>query len=302
MRNSVGWTANASWGWWLSSAIGLRAGVHVVNADWTDNSRIPSAGLRTKSMLGARGITLDFLFNPFGFKRNYNWDGNVGMNLLAGYEFGGMKVVNPDHTDYVQGNYVGYRLGSQLWMKLTNDLRLNVEPIYSFVEFYQAPNDRKQFDELALKLGLTFLFRDKPSREKFNLDSIEVKDRYIQQRGFFLGVGLGWNTTVHTWRYTNGGAPLLKNGTIFGGYNLNAYHGLRLSGEYLSDHVTIGRLLGRRVETEAIKNTMLSLDYQFNLFNAIAGYNPYRRWSAYVYGGPTLAMGDGMFMPMVVRP
>jgi len=293
MWNSAGWTANAYWGWWLSSAIGLRAGVHIVNSDWTDNSQTPSPGLRTKSLLGARGVTLDFLFNPFGFKRNYNWDSSLGMNLLAGYEYGGMKVVSPEHGDYLQGNYVGYRLGSQLWMKLTNDLRLNVEPIYSFLEFYQAPNDRKQFDELALKLGLTLLFRDKPSREKFNLDSINVKERYAQHRGFFLGAGLGWNTTVHTWRYANGGSPLLKNGVIFGGYNLNPYHGVRLSGEYLTDHITKESLLGGAVEKEPINNTMLSLDYQFNLFNAIAGYNPYRRWSAYVYGGPTLAMGDG---------
>ena len=58
------------------------------------------------------------------------------------------------------------------------------------------------------------LFRDKPSREKFNLDSINVEDRYAQHRGFFLGAGLGWNTTVHTWRYANGGSPLLKNGVI----------------------------------------------------------------------------------------
>ena len=293
MWNSAGWTANAYWGWWLSSAIGLRAGVHIVNSDWTDNSQTPSPGLRTKSLLGARGVTLDFLFNPFGFKRNYNWDSSLGMNLLAGYEYGGMKVVSPEHGDYLQGNYVGYRLGSQLWMKLTNDLRLNVEPIYSFLEFYQAPNDRKQFDELALKLGLTLLFRDKPSREKFNLDSINVKERYAQHRGFFLGAGLGWNTTVHTWRYANSGSPLLKNGVIFGGYNLNPYHGVRLSGEYLTDHITKESLLGGAVEKEPINNTMLSLDYQFNLFNAIAGYNPYRRWSAYVYGGPTLAMGDG---------
>jgi len=150
MWNSAGWTANAYWGWWLSSAIGLRAGVHIVNSDWTDNSQTPSPGLRTKSLLGARGVTLDFLFNPFGFKRNYNWDSSLGMNLLAGYEYGGMKVVSPEHGDYLQGNYVGYRLGSQLWMKLTNDLRLNIEPIYSFLEFYQAPNDQKFYDSEPL--------------------------------------------------------------------------------------------------------------------------------------------------------
>ena len=292
MGKSIGYTANAYFGWWLSSAIGLRTGLHISNADWTNNSSVVGSRLPSKSLLGTRGAVLDFLFNPFGFKRNYDWDSKVGMNLIAGYEFGRIKVVNPAHNDYVKGNYVGYRLGSQLWMKLTNDLRLNIEPTYSFLEFYKGTSERKQFDELALKLGLTVLFRDNFSREKFNLDSIEVKDRYAQQQGFFFGLGMGWNTTVHTWRYANGNNPLLKNGVLFGGYNLNEYHGIRLSGEYLSDQVAVPATFGG-VQNETLRNTVLSLDYQLNLLNAVAGYNPYRRWSTYIYGGPALALGSG---------
>ena len=293
MGKSIGYTANAYFGWWLSSAIGLRTGLHISNADWTNNSSVVGSRLPSKSLLGTRGAVLDFLFNPFGFKRNYDWDSKVGMNLIAGYEFGRIKVVNPAHNDYVKGNYVGYRLGSQLWMKLTNDLRLNIEPTYSFLEFYKGTSERKQFDELALKLGLTVLFRDNFSREKFNLDSIEVKDRYAQQQGFFLGLGMGWNTTVHTWRYANGNNPLLKNGVLFGGYNLNEYHGIRLSGEYLSDQVAVPATFGGGVQNETLRNTVLSLDYQLNLLNAVAGYNPYRRWGTYIYGGPALALGSG---------
>ena len=293
MGKSVGYTANAYFGWWLSSAIGLRTGLHISNADWTNNSSVVGFRLPSKSLLGTRGAVLDFLFNPFGFKRNYDWDSKVGMNLIAGYEFGRIKVVNPAHNDYVKGNYVGYRLGSQLWMKLTNDLRLNIEPTYSFLEFYKGTSERKQFDELALKLGLTVLFRDNFSREKFNLDSIEVKDRYAQQQGFFFGLGMGWNTTVHTWRYANGNNPLIKNGVLFGGYNLNEYHGIRLSGEYLSDQVAVPATFGGGVQNETLRNTVLSLDYQLNLLNAVAGYNPYRRWGTYIYGGPALALGSG---------
>ena len=292
MSKSIGYTANAYFGWWLSSAIGLRAGIHIANADWTDNTNVPGAGLRAKSLLGTRGAAIDFLFNPFGFKRNYNWDSNIGMNLIAGYEFGKIRVVKPEHNGYIKGNYVGYRLGSQFWLKLTNDLRLNIEPTYTFLEHYQGVNERKQYEELGIKLGLTVLFRDRLSREKINIDSIEVRDRYSQQKGFFLGAGLGWNTTVHTWRYTNGEAPLLKNGTIFGGYNLNEYHGLRLSGEYITDPITIPAA-SNRVGNITMENTLLSLDYQLNLLNAVAGYNPYRRWNTYLYGGPSLALGSG---------
>jgi hypothetical protein len=38
-------------------------------------------------------------------------------------------------------------------------------------------------------------------------------------------------------------------------------------------------------------NTLLSLDYQFNIFNAFAGIRPGRRWGASLYTGPTLALG-----------
>ena len=293
MGNSIGYTANAYFGWWLSPVLGVRSGIHITNADWADNSKVPSHGpLRTKSLLGVRGMALDLLFNPFGFNRNFNWDNKVGVNLLAGYEFGRMRVVNEEHNHYVKSNYVSYRVGTQLWMKLTNDLRLNVEPSYAFIEQYQGFDQRKQYEELAIKLGLTMLFRDKPSREKFNLDSIGVVNRYSQLSGFFLGGGLGWNTTVRTWRYSTGASPLLKNGTLFAGYNLNAYHGIRLNGEYLTDPIWVENSGHTATKKHLMENVLVSLDYQLNLLNAIAGYNPYRRWNTYIYGGPSLAMGS----------
>lgn len=292
MKSSMGYTGNAYLGWWLSSAIGVRAGIHIVNTDWADNSQVPNSGLRTKSLLGVRGAVFDLLFNPFGFKRNYNWDSSVGLNLIAGYEFGRMRVVNSEHNNYVRGNFVGYRFGGQLWLKLTNDMRLNAEPTYTFIEQYQGLSARKQYGELGLKLGVSVLFRDKANREKFNLDSIEVRDRYSPTNGYFWGVGLGWNTTVHTWRYANGDNPLLKNAILFGGYNIDAYHGVRLSGEYITDLITMPGNSGNAIGNKTMKNTLLSLDYQLNLMNLFAGYDPYRRWNVYLYGGPSLAFGS----------
>ena len=109
--------------------------------------------------------------------------------------------------------------------------------------------------------------------------------------GFFLGGGLGWNTTVHTWRPTGQGFSLLKNGLLFAGYKVNDYHGIRLSGEYLTDKVWQDYGSGPLVE-QKFNNTLLSLDYQFNIFNALAGVRPGRRWDASLYLGPSLALGD----------
>ena len=47
-----------------------------------------------------------------------------------------------------------------------------------------------------------------------------------------------------------------------------------------------------RYEKQEFKNTLLSLDYQFNVLNAITGFRPGRRWDASLYLGPSLALGE----------
>ena len=47
MGNSIGYTANAYFGWWLSPVLGVRSGIHITNADWADNSKVPSCLLYT---------------------------------------------------------------------------------------------------------------------------------------------------------------------------------------------------------------------------------------------------------------
>ena len=294
IMSTLGWSSNVYMGWWLSSAIGLRAGFHVSNADWAD--RPVNRGINTRSMIGSRGVVLDMLFNPLGFTRKYNWDSNVGFNLFAGYEYGQQKLANEWHYGSYSGNYVSYRTGAQVWMKLCNDLRLNIEPSYSFVELYNASNvkERKQYDELGLKLGLAVLFRDKAHREKLLIpaDSVPVSMRMSPNRGFFLGLGFGWNTMVKAWRYTGGDNLALKNAEFFAGYNFNTLHGFRISAEYLGDRLHELNDLSNGLNNQNLQNMMLSLDYQFNIMNAFAGYNPYRRWNVYLYGGPTWARGD----------
>lgn len=292
IMNTMGWSSNVYMGWWLSSAIGLRAGFHVSNADWAD--RPASRTVKTRSMIGSRGIVLDMLINPLGFKRGYDWDKNVGFNLIAGYEYGQQKMANEWHYGSYSGNYVSYRTGAQVWMKLCNDLRLNVEPTYSFVELYNAMDERKQYDEIGLKLGLAVLFREKAHREKLLIpaDSVPVSMRLSPNRGFFLGMGFGWNTMVRAWRYAGGDNLALKNAELFAGYNFNTLHGFRISAEYLGDRVHSLNSLNNGLDNEDLNNIMLSLDYQFNIMNAFAGYNPYRRWNVYLYGGPTWARGD----------
>lgn len=288
LRNTRGFDALAAVGWWLAPAAGVRAGVHVTNGDWKQGS---IGNDDTKSLIGTRGVNVDFLFNPFGFKRHYNWDAPVGMNLLAGYEFGGMKKTAASMFGSYEGNYTAFKFGGQLWMKLTNDLRLTLEPTYMQTEHYNGNLDRERYDEYAVKLGLSLLFRDKGIRNYRNVESDSVLNTV--QRGYFLGLGLGWNNTVWDWRFKGYQHDLLKNVVLFGGYRFNKIHGIRLQAEWMKEAQAFFDSSGSGIEKFTYNNYLLSTDYQINLFNAMAGYDPLRRWNVYVYAGPTLLLGDG---------
>ena len=288
LRNTRGFDALAAVGWWLAPAAGVRAGVHVTNGDWKQGS---IGNDDTKSLIGTRGVNVDFLFNPFGFKRHYNWDAPVGMNLLAGYEFGGMKKTAASLLGSYEGNYTAFRFGGQLWMKLTNDLRLTLEPTYMQIEHYNGNLDRERYDEYAVKLGLSLLFRDKGIRNYRNVESDSVLNTV--QRGYFLGLGLGWNNTVWDWRFKGYQHDLLKNAVLFGGYRFNKIHGIRLQAEWMKEAQAFFDSYGSGIEKFTYNNYLLSTDYQINLFNAMAGYDPLRRWNVYMYAGPTLLLGDG---------
>ena len=288
LRNTRGFDALAAVGWWLAPAAGVRAGVHVTNGDWKQGS---IGNDDTKSLIGTRGVNVDFLFNPFGFKRHYNWDAPVGMNLLAGYEFGGMKKTAASLLGSYEGNYTAFRFGGQLWMKLTNDLRLTLEPTYMQIEHYNGNLDRERYDEYAVKLGLSLLFRDKGIRNYRNVESDSVLNTV--ERGYFLGLGLGWNNTVWDWRFKGYQHDLLKNAVLFGGYRFNKIHGIRLQAEWMKEAQAFFDSSGSGIEKFTYNNYLLSTDYQINLFNVMAGYDPLRRWNVYVYVGPTLLLGDG---------
>lgn len=288
LRNTRGFDALAAVGWWLAPAAGVRAGVHVTNGDWKQGS---IGNDDTKFLIGTRGVNFDFLFNPFGFKRHYNWDAPVGMNLLAGYEFGGMKKTAASLFGSYEGNYTAFRFGGQLWMKLTNDLRLTLEPTYMQIEHYNGNLDRERYDEYAVKLGLSLLFRDKGIRNYRNVESDSVLNTV--QRGYFLGLGLGWNNTVWEWRFKGYQHDLLKNAVLFGGYRFNKIHGIRLQAEWMKEAQAFFDSYGSGIEKFTYNNYLLSTDYQINLFNAMAGYDPLRRWNVYMYAGPTLLLGDG---------
>ncbi|MBF1537861.1 MAG: hypothetical protein HXO01_00920 [Prevotella salivae] len=283
-RNTRGFDANASIGWWFSSAFALRGGVHVTNADWQTTQY---ANEDTKLLVGTRGIAADLLINPLGFVKDYNWEMPFGFNLVGGYEFGQGKRTMTPYADSFEGNYTALRGGVQLWARLANGLRFTLEPMVSSVKLKGV--NGYNYNEYALKAGVAVLFKRQAERNYPDVPSDEVRN--IPKKGYFLGVGMGWSNTIWDWRFSGYQHGVLKNATIFGGYHFNELHGIRLQSEWMREKIAFPNYASQ-VKLKP-NNYLLSLDYQFNLYNYMAGYDPSCRWNVYLYGGPTLAVGDG---------
>ena len=280
--NARGFSATTSIGWWLTSSFAARAGLHVENADWNSHTY---AGQPTKLLVGTRGLALDVLVNPLGFVENYDWNSNYGFNVLAGYELGHSKRTEPGFVGSYEGKYTAFRLGAQLWTRLADGLRLTLEPTYSPVIQRAAGGIR--YNQFAVKAGISVLYLHK--EERILGDTTIVNN---PEKGAFIAGGIGWNNTTWDWRFSGFKHSVLKNAVLFGGYRFDALHGVRLQGEWMKETQGFFNNAGPGMKNYTYNNYLLSLDYQFGLSNFMTGYNPLRRWNAYLYAGPTLVMGE----------
>ena len=272
---TTGAAYSLAFGGWLSSAVGLRAGVGMSTMRWNEDAqRVHYAGYAT--------VSLDAMLNPFGFGRRYNWDAPVGMHLIGGVETGRLNV---DASDVRSTSWtLGYRLGVQTWARMGRDTRFFVEPVYRIVNYREGGRQYGRDDALSLKMGVEMLL-GKPVRSGGFTQPAGDSLRW-SPRGFFIGGGVGWNTTFRRWRAADGHDPFFMNGLLTGGYHFNAYHGVALSGEYLTNHFTVGK------GEEDFDHWMLSADWMLNVSNLLHGYQPNRRWMVSVLMGPTVALGS----------
>ena len=281
--DATGYHVRVGLGWWMSSAIGLRAGLNITNANFTEDD-----AQTIYNKMGSETGSLDLLLNPFGFTRNYTWDEPVGINLFGGYKAGKLHIVDNGLNGLSHSRRLfGYRMGAQLWLRLTDDLRFNVEPTYSINE-YREPHERHRYNEFNVKLGLTALLRTPRYR---HWDATE--EAALPLRGVFFGGGLGWNTTVHEWSYQDKHTSWLKNGELFAGYNFDEINGVRLSGSYITDAIWNEQGGNRQLLRHDFKTHLMTLDYQFNLLNFLSGYRPSRRWNVYLLAGGGIAASSG---------
>ena len=274
-------------GWWANSAVGIRGGAHVTNANWDKGSFM---GDDVTLLIGTRGALFDLLINPLGFVSHYDWNSPLGFNVFGGYEIGHAKKTSAGFVNTFEGNYHTFRVGGQLWAKLTNDLRLTFEPTFSAIKL--SASDDNRHNQFALNVGVSMLMRSKKFRDYD--ESLPEEKRYnLPLQGFFVGGGFGWNNTIWRWKFSSQKGDLLKNAMAFAGYNFSTVHGVRVQGEWMREKMDNNE--GAGIYTEHFNNVLVSFDYQLNALNAISGFDPARRWNVYFYGGPTMLMGTGGF-------
>ena len=264
-NQSYGPGVTASLGWWLSPALGMRGSVGSDNIDWDKmTSRI------SKSIYRHAGF--DLMLNPFGFSRNSDWRSSVGVTLLAGYEAGLFRqTANPEIPAF------GYHAAISLWARLTDNLRLTVEPGYTHLtnrgEGSSPVTDRYSRLDVGLEMVIDGESQPYEKRQSTNFPL-----------GYFVGVGGGWNFTYRYGRESNY-EEWLKNTLFMAGYEYSHLHGIRLAAEYVNDHFRNG------IRKEWQERWLVSADYRLSLNTLLWGANPGRHWNAQLNIGPAVAFG-----------
>lgn len=292
----VGWALKA--GQWLSSSIGVRATFATENFT---NKEVPvEQNGETKRMFEGGNYfeaRAEGLFNPFGLKKHYDWHSKCGLNLLAGmklgllYHNGGYSELAGDKV--LKTNYLGYTVGAQAWIRLTDVVEAFVEPRFEhniFHNRYTYVDDRnKMLDDnvLSLEFGIRVSSR---SRKYVDWTIVEEKDyTQLTMKKFVLGVGGGFNYVPYQERYD---VPFRfgYNGIGFAEYRFNSLHGVRLGVDW-ARNPSVSYYDNGEEYNICHEDFKFSLSYMLNLSNALGTINPDgRKFEAFIFGGPTLSL------------
>lgn len=278
----IGPRIEAGIGYWINPGVAARASVNLTSHDWnkvqtalkpspTQDAVQVSSSLRQVSANGR----LDILLNPYGYIAN-RYDAPVGVNLLAGWEYGLMLKSNT--TGATANFYNAISGGLQLRYNRDTYRSLYIEPRYT----YNLTAKSNLFSIVGgMELGAdSYAFRSKKAQP----DEFEP----ILSFSLLGGVGYVYNGK----EYTN--APLSSySGGIAAEYKYSPYSGVRLTAGY-TDH-NFRRLYRYYYEdygtAEFLYNYRLGYlnigaDYLFDISTLLQGYTTDRDWNASLAIGP----------------
>ena len=291
--DTFGTSLQLALGWWMLPSIGARVGATATKGGAIRVSASEAGGVSDViTSVGMATVSADLLINPMAFRSNYDWGQRFGVNLIGGFQRG-IMAVEGNHSE-ARGRTLyanGWRAGMQLWMKLQDNLRFHIEPMYTMIdcdEIYidDATNTRVRRYEaegyhlldaknaMSVRVGLSALLQNPKKRH-------HGEQSAFTHPHFFAAVGGGWNFNLNKWRYDNGGVNL--NALAMAGYTFNEYHSLRAQFEYVSDDVA-----EKGQDSHKTNMHFISLDYQIDMTTLLNGYDNQRRWSVSTFLGPSM--------------
>ena len=272
---SAGVGQEAYFGWWMSPAIGIRALFGSENMKWQENER---SSLR--DFIAYRHGALTLMVNPFGFSRHASYDAPAGMSLLVGYE-GGWASREKKRQGFPA---FGYHIGANLWLRLTDGLRLTVEPQYTVLT-HKNDASRASIDYLTrAKLGLEFTLNPSgvPSVASEQNSSTPQTNRpspfTLHTTPYFVAIGGGRNFTPRFFQDNSRVRDYIKSGLFVAGYRYTPQHALRLSAEYMTDVFFANRQYDRQ------HRLVTTAGYQYSAIDS-------HHWWLTANGGPAVAFG-----------
>lgn len=210
--SSVGHETSVAIGKWLSPVIGVRMAASMRSATFaTTEVSSPAPSYETsyersqrKAYLGGR---IDALINPLGFAKSFAWDKPFGFHLLVGGEVG--RMVRYD-SEMLNCWSISYSAGAQFWARLSDGVRLFVEPRGSWYVYnipYADVRNRsiKCTDGgMTVNIGLSVSTYDRryrtpapaADRGRFTVGG-GIGTNLAYQRSKLKGSGMGYN--AHAW-------------------------------------------------------------------------------------------------------
>lgn len=302
---TMGVSTAISVGKWFSSFIGVRLTGRLSNNKWSESYEgATELNPSYKENLYATyiGGEADAMFNVFGLRRAYNWQSPVGLTLLGGVGYG--RLMKYDKTR-LECDYVSYNVGAQLWMRLSDDLRLFAEPNYTYYSYkipYTNVKWNKKFadKQLSLRLGLSVLMNNERAKQR----PADVEDG--EEGRFTAGLGAGMNLLMRKYKcQSSSGSAIDYNLAAYGAYMFNHLHGAQLNVQFISntDNAKVA-YYDRNSEYNFTstrygqwKRTFYvvfpSIDYKLSLTNLMSGYVPGRRCDLDFLVGPCAALRMG---------
>ncbi len=307
--NSLGGDISLSVGRWFSPVIGLRLTGSVHQTTWRQSyivtsaeGELPEIGYVANMHNIYTGLRLDAMFNPFGFFKDFNWEKPYGAYLVGGVEYG---WVDKYQTERLSTRSEAYNFGAHLWCQLSDGLHVFIEPRYRHYVYklpYANVNWNKNYTDngFSLSIGLQVATRS----QQFHRHG-EVHEDSLPSRKIRAGLGGGFYQ-IHTKQNFEGDGGVGLNAKVFTEYHVTPIHAARASVELMTiKHSGLNNYYDVNTASETPEMAtvtrygmwnhqstlaLVSVSYQLNLSNVLAGYPSHRRFDMSVFAGPTMIL------------